>query len=114
MTPEQAALVERRGPACKRRLLADKGYFDFAVSRAYYCMFYLAEATLLEEQLGLLQARGRHCGFRTVFAKTGRVSTQFHRYLMEETVLAEMRATTIRGRASVPMRRQSRSLAENP
>ena len=45
MTAEQAALVQKarnslRG-AC---LLAQDGLFDFAAGRAYYAMFYLAQA----------------------------------------------------------------------
>jgi uncharacterized protein (UPF0332 family) len=33
------------------RLLAEGGFFDFAISRAYYSMFYIAEAFLLGERL---------------------------------------------------------------
>ena len=52
MTPEQEALV-RKGQDSLRgaQVLASQKLFDFAVSRAYYTMFYVAEAFLPGEGL---------------------------------------------------------------
>ena len=53
------------------------------MSRAYYAMFYAAEALLLSEGLSfskhsaVIAAFGQHC------AKTGRVPEKFHRYPIE-------------------------------
>ncbi|OQA44947.1 MAG: hypothetical protein BWY52_01453 [Chloroflexi bacterium ADurb.Bin325] len=50
MKPEVARLLAKA--ASSRRaavLLADQDYLDFAASRAYYALFYVAEALLLAE-----------------------------------------------------------------
>lgn len=84
MTPEQLALVEKaRSSLQAARLLADEGYFDFAVSRAYYSMFYLAEALLLGERLAFSKHSAVIAAFGRFFVKTGHVSPEFHRYLIE-------------------------------
>jgi len=42
MTPEQDALLRKaRSSLLAARTLADQAFYDFAVSRAYYTMFYL-------------------------------------------------------------------------
>ena len=52
MSPEQAALLHKAQESQRAaRLLADQGFYDFAVSRAYYAMFYIVEAFLLGEGL---------------------------------------------------------------
>jgi uncharacterized protein (UPF0332 family) len=49
MMPAQDALLKkaREGLAAAQYLVAG-GYYDFAVARAYYAMFYAAQALLLE------------------------------------------------------------------
>jgi uncharacterized protein (UPF0332 family) len=48
MTPEQAALLKKAHDSLwGAKLLAKDGLYDFAASRAYYTMFYVAEAMLL-------------------------------------------------------------------
>ena len=84
MTQEQAALVEKaRSSLQAARLLADEGYFDFAVARAYYTMFYLAEALLLGENRAFSKHGAVIAAFGQAFAKTGRMPVEFHRYLIE-------------------------------
>ena len=40
MTPEQAALLKKAKDSLEAsRLLVDKAFYDFAISRAYYSMF---------------------------------------------------------------------------
>jgi uncharacterized protein (UPF0332 family) len=52
MTREQAALLKKARDSLRgAKLLAEDGLHDFAASRAYYTMFYVAEALLLGEGL---------------------------------------------------------------
>jgi uncharacterized protein (UPF0332 family) len=82
--PEQTALIVKAKSSIKAaHLLADDGYFDFSVSRAYYAMFYLAEALLLEENLTFSKHSAVISAFGRLFAKTGRMSAELHRYLIE-------------------------------
>jgi len=84
MTPEQDALLRKaRSSLLAARTLADQAFYDFAVSRAYYTMFYLAEAFLLEEGLAFSKHSAVIAAFGQRFAKTGRVPVEFHRYLIE-------------------------------
>ncbi|RJP68207.1 MAG: HEPN domain-containing protein [Candidatus Abyssobacteria bacterium SURF_17] len=84
MIPEQSALLAKSRESLKAaRLLAEGGYFDFAVSRAYYAMFYVVEALLLEEGLAFSKHSAVIAAFGQKFAKTGCVPQDFHRYLIE-------------------------------
>jgi len=52
MTPEQAALLKKAKDSLDAaRLLVERSFYDFGVSRTYYAMFYIAEAFLLGEGL---------------------------------------------------------------
>lgn len=52
MTPAQAALLQQASDSlAAARALLDLGYAGFAASRAYYAMFYIAEAFLEGEGL---------------------------------------------------------------
>ena len=84
MMPEQGALLQKardslRGP----RLLAGDGLYDFAVSRAYYTMFYVAEALLLGQGLSFSTHAAVITAFGRRFANTGIVPVEFHRYLID-------------------------------
>ena len=47
MTAEQAALLEKAKSSLDASvLLLERDFYDFAASRAYYVMFYVAEAIL--------------------------------------------------------------------
>jgi uncharacterized protein (UPF0332 family) len=84
MTSEKAALIQKaRASLDAARLLAKQGHFDFAVSRAYYAMFYVAEALLLDEGLVFSKHSAVIAAFGQRFSKTGRVPAEFHRYLIE-------------------------------
>ena len=84
MTAEQAALLQKAQKSLQAaRLLADQGFYDFAVSRAYYAMFYIAEAFLLGEGLAFSKHSAVISAFGERFAKSGRVPQEFHRYLIE-------------------------------
>lgn len=84
MNPEQSALLQKAQDSLQAaRLLAEQGFYDFAVSRAYYAMFYVAEAFLLGEGLAFSKHSAVIAAFGQRFAKTKRVSPEFHRYLIE-------------------------------
>ena len=65
------------------RLLLTDGDYDGAVSRAYYAMFYVAEALLLWKGLTFSKHSAVISAFGREFAKTGLVPEQFHRYLVD-------------------------------
>ena len=84
MTPEQGALLSKAHDSARTaRLLYDAGLYDFAVSRAYYAMFYVAEAFLLGIGLSFSRHAGVIAAFGERFAKTGIVPVELHRYLIE-------------------------------
>ena len=84
MTPEQAALIKKAEESLRAaRLLAKDDLYDFAVSRAYYTMFYIAEAYLLEKKVAYSKHSAVISAFGQRFVKTGRVPEEFHRYLIE-------------------------------
>jgi len=84
MTSEQEALLQKAySSLAAARLLADKRYYDFSISRAYYPMFYVAQAFLSGEGLSFSKHSAVIAAFGKHFAKTGRVSAEYHRYLIE-------------------------------
>ena len=64
-------------------LLLQAGKNSFAASRAYYAMFYTAEALLFEKGLEFRKHGGVHAAFGKHFAKTREVDPRYHRYLIE-------------------------------
>ncbi len=84
MTPEQIALVQKAQESLSAaRLLFDRSHFNFSVSRAYYAMFYVAEALLLGEGLTFSKHAAVLSAFGKQFVKTKKVSEEFHQYLIE-------------------------------
>ena len=83
MNQVQAQYLEKakRSLAVARQNL-EAGFPEFALSRAYYTMFYIASAFLEGDGLSF----GKHSAvigaFGKNFAKTNRVPKQFHRYLI--------------------------------
>ena len=53
------------------QLLIDKGFYDIAVSRSYYAMYYAAEAILLTKDLKFSSHSGVVSQFGLHFIKTG-------------------------------------------
>jgi uncharacterized protein (UPF0332 family) len=83
MTPEQGDLLRQaRDSLAAAKLLHTEGYHGFAASRAYYAMFYVAEACLLGKGLSFSKHSGVHAAFGAHFVKTGLVPPEFHRYLI--------------------------------
>ncbi len=72
----------------KRSLMAAKNlfsqeYYDFAISRAYYAMFYSAEALLLTKDLKFKKHAAVISAFGREFVKTGRFAEKYHRHLLD-------------------------------
>jgi uncharacterized protein (UPF0332 family) len=84
MRPETQALLDKARQSIQAAAnLKRDGFLDFAVSRAYYAMFYTAEALLLEEGLSYSSHAAVIGSFGKLFAKTGKLDPRFHRYLLD-------------------------------
>lgn len=82
MTEDQRELLRTaRESLSAARLLLESRYFGFAASRAYYAMFYVAEAFLEGEELAFSKHAAVIAAFGKEFAKSGRVAPEFHRFL---------------------------------
>lgn len=64
------------------RLLED-GDTEGSASRAYYAMFYVAEALLGEQGLRFKKHGGVHAAFGEQFAKTQLLDPKYHRWLLQ-------------------------------
>ncbi|HMB23851.1 MAG TPA: HEPN domain-containing protein [Anaerolineales bacterium] len=106
MNSEVRALLEKakRSQKAAAKLFKD-GDVDFAASRAYYSLFYTAEALLLSRELSFSSHSAVIANFGKEFAKTGTLNSKFHHYLMESqdrrnigdySVLAEVTAGQVR------------------
>ena len=62
-------------------LLRD-GYRDFSAGRAYYAMFYTAEALLAEQELTFKKHVGVHKAFSEHFIKTGIFDQKYYHWLV--------------------------------
>ena len=106
MNPEIKALLEKakRSQKAAAKLFKD-GDVDFAASRAYYSLFYTAEALLLTRDLSFSSHSAVIANFGKEFAKMGILNPKFHHYLMEAqdrrnigdySILAEVTAEQVR------------------
>jgi uncharacterized protein (UPF0332 family) len=84
MTPEQRSLLDKaqRSLDASQSLL-DQGFYDFAISRAYYAMFYVAEALLDQEGLSFSSHAAVISAFGKYLARTGKVPVELHRQLID-------------------------------
>ena len=71
-----------RAVQAAKSLLRD-GDADFAAGRAYYAMFYAAEALLNEKGLRFRKHGGVHAAFGEQFVITGLLDSKFHRWLLD-------------------------------
>jgi uncharacterized protein (UPF0332 family) len=83
MTKQQQSLVEHaRESLDAARLLTQAGHHGFAAARAYYSMFYIAEAFLAGNGLSFSKHSGVIAAFAEHFTRTGVVPEEFHRHLI--------------------------------
>jgi uncharacterized protein (UPF0332 family) len=84
MTPEILALLDKARASHRASvLLSQQGYPDFAASRAYYAMFYTAEALLLSRGLSFSSHAAVIAAFGREFARSKDLDAKFHRYLID-------------------------------
>ena len=84
MTQEQSDLLEKAKESLRAaRLLLANDLPDFAASRAYYSMFYVASAFLLGKGLKFSKHGSLIAAFGQHFVKTGEVDATFHRNLID-------------------------------
>lgn len=84
MKEETLALLEKAVRAIEAaEKLLDSNYPEFATGRAYYAMFYIAEALLNEKGLQFSKHGGVHGAFGEHFIKTGLLDPKFHRWLLD-------------------------------
>ena len=77
-------LLDKAGRAIEAaETLLEKGYPEFATGRAYYAMFYIAEALLNEKELRFSKHGGVHGAFGENFVKTGLFDAKYHRWLLD-------------------------------
>lgn len=79
MKPEISELLQKaeRSNEAASKMFCD-GYYDFAVSRAYYSMFYAAEALLLAKNLAFSKHSAVVSAFGQHFVKTSEFSEEMH------------------------------------
>ena len=84
MTPEQAALLKKAAKSLRgARLMASDSLYDFAASRDYYTMFYVAQAFLLSKGLSFSKHSAVIAAFGQHFAHPRIVPVEFHRHLKD-------------------------------
>ncbi|MBP0028632.1 HEPN domain-containing protein [Roseofilum sp. Guam] len=84
MTPEQHKLLEKATRSLQAaRELNRTGFPDFAASRTYYAMFYIATAFLEGEGLSYSKHSAVIAAFGRIFARTNRIPVELHRYLID-------------------------------
>ena len=82
-TDQQTLMLKARENIEASVMLIGQGYYDIAISRLYYAMFYCAEAVLLEDDLSFSKHSSVISAFGRNFAKTGRLPQELHRMLIE-------------------------------
>jgi len=84
MTEEQEALIEKARKSLQAaKLLLSNDMPDFAASRAYYTMFYVASAFLLGKGLKFSKHGSLIAAFGQHFVKTGEIEAKFHRRMID-------------------------------
>jgi uncharacterized protein (UPF0332 family) len=84
MKPETQALLDKARQSLQAaQNLQEDGFLDFAASRAYYAMFYIAEALLIEQGLTYSSHSAVIGAFGKKIVKTGKIDARFHRYLLD-------------------------------
>ena len=84
MKPESAELLEQAGDNIRAAdMLIAAQFFEIAVSRSYYAMFYVAEVLLWEEGKRFSSHQAVRSAYGQFFAKTAKLDPKFHRYLLE-------------------------------
>ncbi|HHE04695.1 MAG TPA: HEPN domain-containing protein [candidate division WOR-3 bacterium] len=80
MREEINKIIEKAERSLKTaKELFNKGDYDFAVSRAYYTMFYMAEAVLMTKGLSFSKHSAVISAFGQHYIKTGIIDKKYHK-----------------------------------
>ena len=84
MNDSSQQLLEKAARAIEAaEMLLENGYPEFSTGRAYYAMFYTAEALLEEKNLKFSKHGGVHGAFGQHYVKTGLFDPKYHRWLLD-------------------------------
>jgi len=84
MKPEVEILLDKAKRSQRTaELMFREKEFDFAGSRAYYTLFYVAQALLLERGLAFSSHAAVIANFGKEYAKTNMLSSNLHQYLIK-------------------------------
>jgi uncharacterized protein (UPF0332 family) len=83
MKDETRIFLDKARRAVAAQTLLKSGSIDFAAGRAYYAMFYTAQALLYEKEIRTRKHSGVHAAFGENFAKTGILDLKYHRWLLD-------------------------------
>ena len=84
MTNEQQGFFTKAKRSLEAaKTLKEEGFNEFAVSRAYYSMFYVASALLEGEGLSFSKHSAVISALGERFAKNNRIPKDYHRYLID-------------------------------
>lgn len=84
MKAESGLLLLRAEEAIdSAELLLKEGYLADSISRAYYAMFYVAEALLNEKDLSFSKHGNVHGAFGEHYVKTGIFDKKYHKWFLE-------------------------------
>ena len=81
--PFTALLKKSKSNLDAARELLKSSHYDAAVSRAYYAMFYVAEALLLDLGLSYSKHSGVIAAFGKHYIQTNNLPSEFHEYLIK-------------------------------
>jgi uncharacterized protein (UPF0332 family) len=82
MGEEELLLQKARESVAAAKLLMGEGMSNFASSRAYYAMFYIAEALLLYRGLVFSSHSAVIAAYGKEFARSKDLDPEFHRFLI--------------------------------
>lgn len=82
MSEIEALLKRARESLAAARNLRRDGFSDFSASRAFYAMFYVAEALLAYSGQSYSSHSAVIAAFGREYAKSGKVDQKFHRWLI--------------------------------
>jgi len=84
MKEESGKLIDKAIRAIEAaEILLKAGSIDFAAGRAYYAMFFTAEALLLDKGLSFSKHSAVHAAFGKFFSKEGIIDKKFHSWLLD-------------------------------
>jgi uncharacterized protein (UPF0332 family) len=82
VTEEEALFSRAHENLMAARIMIREGFANIAASRAYYALFYVAEALLLSRGLAFTSHSAVIAAFGKEFARSKSLDPKFHRYLI--------------------------------